>query len=280
MRALGTAVVMVALFLSSSAQATAQEELEQEAPEQTPEEDAPEQSPQEDAARPFVAGSVDVGFLYLRPRFSFGYGKPFGSWLGVDLNPILSSIGLGAYGGARFALPHVNLRVGARYYSAFRRSFLVPSVSYTRVEIEDQAGDVSHYLSVEAELSFSLRAGPGIISAEAAATAVLLVPGNYYVFEETLRTVVAPPWVWRARVGYLFVFGPERRIRVGPVVEVVGVPGREYLSLRAGLTARMPLWDTIEVRATLVPPILSRDELGAHGGDSFLLGIRWRWATG
>ncbi len=263
--------VVAFLLLAGGARASAEE---------IPPSPLPSPLPDEVTNRSFVAGSIDMGFLYLRPRFSFGYGTPFGRWVGVDLNPIASTIGLGAYGGVRLALPQVNLRVGARYYSAFQRSYLTPSTIYTRIDIEDQSGDPSHYLSVEGELSGDLPAGPGKFTAEVAATAVLLVPEGFYVFEETLRTVVAPPWVGRARVGYRFVFGPEGSLQVGPVFEVVWVPGRDYVALRAGLTVRLPLWKSLELRATLVPPISSRDRLGTHGGDTFLLGIRWRWASG
>src|SRR5436190_10279915 len=62
--------------------------------------------------RQFVATTVDVGFVYLRPRLSLGYGRPFTEWIGVDANPIASQNGLGVYGGLRLEIPHLDLRFG------------------------------------------------------------------------------------------------------------------------------------------------------------------------
>src|SRR4051812_9462641 len=39
-------------------------------------------------ARPFVATTFDFGFVYVRPRLSLGYGRPFTQWVGVDLNGV------------------------------------------------------------------------------------------------------------------------------------------------------------------------------------------------
>jgi hypothetical protein len=49
---------------------------------------------------------------------------------------------------------------------------------------------------------------------------------------------------------------------------------------RAGALARVFLSPRFEARGTFVPAIVTPDPLGARGGDAFLLGIRWRWATG
>jgi len=42
------------------------------------------------SARWFVSSEIDTGFLYVRPRFSAGYGRPHDLWVGVDTNPIFS----------------------------------------------------------------------------------------------------------------------------------------------------------------------------------------------
>src|SRR5262245_34225324 len=51
--------------------------------------------------RPFISGAVDLGFLFLRPRFHFGYGRPHFTWIGLEANPLVSSEGIGVYGGLR-----------------------------------------------------------------------------------------------------------------------------------------------------------------------------------
>jgi hypothetical protein len=61
-------------------------------------------------SRGFAATTVDLGFVYLRPRLSLGYGRPFTQWIGVDANPIASQAGLGAYGGLRIEVPHLDFR--------------------------------------------------------------------------------------------------------------------------------------------------------------------------
>src|SRR5688572_23826812 len=38
----------------------------------------------------FGSAELDTGFLYLRPRFSAGYGRPHDTWIGIDTNPIFS----------------------------------------------------------------------------------------------------------------------------------------------------------------------------------------------
>ncbi len=230
--------------------------------------------------RMFAAATVDVGIFYFRPRASLGWGRPHRAWLGVDVNPLVSSEGYGAWGGLRFALPEVDLRVGARHFRTFRRSFLVPRDSYDRVEIELLDGPESVYTSLEAELSWSFPFGAlGQLFGEASVTYVSGVPDGWNVYEERLRLVLEAPWVWRARVGFAVRTALGGRLTVGPVIEVVGNPGRPATILRIGAVARVKLYDDLEVRATLIPAMLSPDNLGLKGGDSFQIGLRWRWAS-
>jgi hypothetical protein len=231
-------------------------------------------------ARWFLATEFDVGFLYVRPRFSFGYGKPHDVWVGIDANPIFSSEGVAGYAGLRFDLPYFNLRVGGRYWYTFQRSFLIPEESYSVEDIELQLGPPSRFLTWEAELTSNVPLGVGAVLVELAGSYVTRVPDPYYVYEETLRVVVEPPWVWRTRVGYMLPLDRDRTIVVGPVAEVVGVPERGTVVYRAGALARVFLSPSLEARGTFVPAIITPDPLGARGGDAFLLGIRWRWATG
>ena len=230
--------------------------------------------------RPFFATSIDVGFLYFRPRVSVGYGLPHSTWIGLDANPIITSEGAGGWIGVRTALPNINLRFGGRYFYAFRRSFLRPQDTYTLTDIEVRSGPDSSYLSLEAELTGNYPMGPGVMHMELAATSVLLVDRGYYVFEETIRVVLDPPYVWRARLGYSLPFGQQGLFRVGAVVELVGIPKRGMFILRGGLIVRVPLFRNLEARGTFIPVWASPDTLGLAGGDSFLVGIRYRWATG
>ena len=236
--------------------------------------------PPDSTTRWFLSTSIDVGFLYFRPRVSTGYGLPFSTWLGLDANPIISAEGAGGWLGVRAALPNINLRFGGRYFHSFRRSRLDPQETYTISDIERRSHPDSSYFSLEAELTGTFPAGPGVVLVELAATSVLGVPTGFFVFEETIRVVVDPPYVWRARVGYSLPFGQDGLFRVGGVVEVVGIPNRGVHILRGGLTVRVPLFRNLEARGTFIPVWASPDTLGLSGGDSFLVGIRYRWATG
>ena len=229
----------------------------------------------------FMSGAIDVGWLYFRPRFSAGYGRPHALWAGFDVNPIFGGSGVGGYAGLRGFHPNIDLRVGGRYFFAFRRSFLEPASSYDHLDVQIRDGPPSRYLSVEAELTWNIPVGFGSIIGEAAGTAILLAPDGFYVFEETLRVVANPPWVWRGRVGYQIRFGPDDAIGFALVGELVGVPERDdALIFRAGGTGGVRLFRDLSIRFRFIPPILSPDRLGAVGGDSYQIGIRYLFATG
>lgn len=227
----------------------------------------------------FLAGENDLGFLYVRPRLSAGYGQPFRKWVGVDANPILSMDGPGIYSGLRAKVPFLDLRVGGRLRTAFERSFLIPDYRYDTEEIESREGPDSHYWSWEAQLTSAIAVGPGAVLAELTGTAVTLVDEGYFVFEETVRAVIDPPWALRGRMGYSLRFMDER-LTVAPVVELLYLPGRDTTMFRGGLLTSFRVDETLAVRAIAVPTLASRDKLGAEGADTFLAGIRWRWATG
>jgi hypothetical protein len=234
----------------------------------------------EGETRAFVAGTLDVGWTYIRPRASFGYGKPFGTWVGVDVNPIISGNGLGAYGGLRVALPRFDLRVGPRYFASFNRNYLNPQTSYNRVDLDSTLGNPARVITYEAEAEASLPVGPGDIVALGSLSYVTGVPAGQLVFEETLRVIVAPPLVWRARGGYVVRFGSSRQHSVGIVADVLDVPKREdSLTVRAGPVIRIVLSRRVEVRGTFIPTLFSPDAIGLVGGDFTELGFRYRWAT-
>lgn len=234
----------------------------------------------EGRTRTFVATTLDVGWTYIRPRASLGYGKPFGAWFGVDLNPIFSGNGIGAYAGLRLALPRFNFRVGPRHFSSFNREYLNRQGSYNRLDLDSTLGDPAHVLTYEAEAEFSFPAGPGDVVGLGSISYVTGVPEGQYVFEETLRVIVAPPLVWRARAGYVIRFGSARQHSVGVVADVLDVPERDdSRTVRVGPIIRVVLSRRVEVRGTFIPTILSPDHLGLVGGDFTELGFRYRWAT-
>ncbi len=232
------------------------------------------------SARPFLATTVDVGFLYLRPRLSVGYGHPFSTWFGIDVNPLVTSTGFGAYGGLRFQIPWFDLRAGARAFEAFEHVYLAPQAHFTSVDLQQTSGATSKYVTLEGELSGAIPAGPGSILLVLTASAVEAVPKGFYVYEETLRVITDPPAIYRARTGYALRLGPEGAARVGVVGELLDLPGRGDLVFRAGVVASFTIDDHLEALGLLVIPVASPDSIGIAGGDFAELGIRYRWATG
>ena len=229
--------------------------------------------------RLFVSAAVDIGFQYLRPRVSAGYGVPHDFWVGADANPIVSGSAAGGYSGLRFAHPMVDLRAGARYYYGFRRSFLRVEDSYDREDIEFRGGDPAQYYVLESELTLTIPVGPGVILSESAVTRSPGVPDDRHVYLESVRVVTDDGWIARQRLGYGLSFLRDGALKIGAVGEVVRIPGRDLTIVRGGAVVRLRLFDDLEVRANLIPVLKSRDSLGASGGDFGQLGIRWRWAT-
>ncbi len=234
----------------------------------------------EGPVRPFIATTFDVGWVYLRPRLSLGYGRPFSSWIGIDVNPLISGNGLGAYSGVRLSLPRVDFRLGARYFGAFTREYLPPQRRYNRLDLDLTISEPSRVLTYEAEIEASFPLGPGDVIGLGSASYVKNVPEGRYVFEETLRVIVDPPLVWRARGGYVVRFGSMKQHSVGIVADVLNVPKRDdSTTVRAGPVVRIVLSRRVEIRGTFVPTIFSPDALGLVGGDFTELGFRYRWAT-
>jgi hypothetical protein len=231
------------------------------------------------ATRWFAGAQIDVGVLYLRPRFQVGWGQPHYNWFGIDANPIVDTKGVGGYLGARLAWPYVDVRAGGRYQYAFVRTFLTRQGSYDQQDIFEHAAERSQYLSLEAQLTGEVPWGPGKLRFEVTGTYITGVPNGLRVFEETRKIVAEPPWLYGGELGYLFEIGASGRFHVGPVAEVLYNPGREALVVRGGVKASLRLWPHWEARATFQPPLYSPDRLGLSGGDSFQLGIRYRWAT-
>ena len=230
--------------------------------------------------RGFISGTLDVGFLFLQPRFHFGYGVPHETWIGAEVDPIISGSGLGAYGGIRGAIPWGDLRVGARYRFNWTRSFLEALDGYDHLQLRDRTGPNANYLSLEAQLSLDIPVESTAFAAELTATYVLPFEEGYYLYEDTLRIItVAPGWVWSVAAGWRFHFGDEDAFSIEPGAEVVHLVDRDDYVLRVGLRAAIRMWPDLSVRLIAMPAVLSPDSLGGAGGHSFLLGIRYRWAT-
>ena len=230
--------------------------------------------------RLFFATILELGYAYVRPRFAVGYGLPYWRWVGVEAYPLISLSGLGQYAGIGASLPGLSLRAGSRYSFPFTRTFLVPRDSFSRTDVDLRQGPRADYLALEAEVTATLPVPAGSLFAIVSGYRTLLVPDGFYLYEESLRSVMKPPYIWRARAGYLLALGRDGAIHVGPTAEVVGLPGREQLVVRAGVLTSLSINAHLEAQASFVPVLVSPDNLGLAGGDFGQLGVRFRWATG
>lgn len=230
--------------------------------------------------RAFVATTVDVGFVYLRPRLSLGYGRPFTEWIGWDANPIAMTSGLGAYTGLRLEIPHLDLRIGPRYFASFNHTYLPAQASYSRLDLESNSGNPSRTLTYEAELDLNFDLGPGRLLLRGSVSYVSGVPDGYNAFEETLHIIVDPPLVWRTRLAYSFAFGGRKQHGIGAAVDLLDVPKRDdSRTIRIGPLVRLALSRRVDVRGSFIFTVVSPDRIGLAGGDFTELGIRYRWAS-
>jgi hypothetical protein len=216
----------------------------------------------------------------LKPRLALGYGKPFSIWGGIEAVPLVTPDYTGAYSGLHLQIDWFDVRAGARIVHAFLHQFLTPMPSYNLVDLAEDTGHPSNYLDLEAEVAADIPAGPGSLVVVGTASSIQLVPGAYYVYDEALRSVISPPPVYRARLGYKLAFMPEKNARLGLVGEVLEIPDRHAQVYRVGLTGTFDVDDHLQAVATVVAPVYGPDSLGFLGADYTELGIRYRWATG
>lgn len=228
----------------------------------------------------FLATTVDMGFVYLRPRASVGYGRPYTQWVGIDANPIAKTSGLGLYGGARLEIPHFDLRIGSRYFYSFEYSYLEPQARYERIELERRAESHASTLTHEAELDITADLGPGKLLLRGSVSYVTGVPEGKLVYEDTLHIIVDPPLVWRTRLSWVYTFGLRKQHSIGPAVDLLDVPKRENSrTVRVGPILRMQLSRRVDVRGSFIFTVFSPDRIGLRGGDFTELGLRYRWAS-
>jgi hypothetical protein len=231
-------------------------------------------------ARPFLAGTIDVGYLYLKPRLQAGFGKPFSSWIGLEAAPIASSTEIAAYGGFRALFGPFDLRSGARYNFPYDYQYLPQQDAYSRLELESTVGGRSTYTALETELKTAIQVGPGSIIGIAGFFYVVGVPSGFDLYEETLHTIMRPPVEWWGRGGYDLHFGTQGQHGIALVGDVLYSPERDVATVRAGLLLHIAFSHHFEIRGTFVPTVWSRDSIGLAGDDFTELGLRYRWATG
>ncbi len=229
----------------------------------------------------FAAAALEAGVPYYRTGVTLGYGRPHWRWAGLWGWSQLSPSGPASYLGLRGVLPNLELRAGGRYVVSANQHFLPREDSYQRTDLEVATTGRSRYLSGEAELVARVELAYGSFFAVASGYYLAGVPAGELLFEETLKVVALPPWLFRARGGYLFhVTGVASPLKVGLTGEIIGVPGRSASVARVGPALSVSITDHLEATGTLLVVVSSPDNLGLAGADFGQIGLRYRWATG
>lgn len=228
--------------------------------------------------RLFVSARIDGGFFFLRPRVSFGYGKPHYSWLGFDLVPIVSTSAIGAYSGPRLEREFFTVRAGLLYQYSYNRSYLPREESYDKHDIDTLEGPRAQYLLPDAELEFYYPLGPGRVRTETQLLYAARIPDGERFYIDTLRVVAGEGITLRARLGYEYFF-PRTTIGIQPAVEVVWLDDRDQAIVRGGALFRWLLADEFQLRMNVLPVFYSPDSLGRAGAELFDIVLRWTWAS-
>ncbi|MBI3203843.1 MAG: hypothetical protein HYZ29_20050 [Myxococcales bacterium] len=230
-------------------------------------------------SRPFVAATLELGWTYVRPELAVGFGRPFHRWMGLDLKPLVTTTGAGFYGGLRGSVPFLDLRAGVRHFEPFEHTLLREAEHHQRAELDTPSGPEPEPYSIESELSGSIAVPGGGPFWLAGIYYVSNVQQGFHLYEESLKVIIDPPWVFRLRAGYAWRFGPGDAVSLGVAEEIIENPGRPGYVIRAGVIGRVAITEHLDAQLSLLPVIHSPDSIGLAGADFGHLGVRWRWAT-
>jgi hypothetical protein len=230
--------------------------------------------------RPFMAATIDAGVVYLLPRAHFGYGKPHFRWFGAEIGSGISLGSMRSYAGIRGSMPGLDVRVGARYEHPVSQRYLPEQEAFDREELDQVGFSRGVYLAGEAEVTTSIAVPSGSIIGVVTGMYMSSVPDDVYVFEQAMRVVVDPPWMWRLRLGYLYHLGWQGTMKLGVAGEVIHLVERQSFTARLGPAISVALTHHLEAVAAVMIVAHSPDSLGLSGADLGQLGLRYRWATG
>lgn len=226
----------------------------------------------------FVAGRVDGGFLFLRPRVSVGYGRPHFDWIGLDLVPTVQFSAAGGYAGANMEGRFLEIRSGVLYQYSFNRSFLPAAPSYDLQDLDTLDGPRASYFLWDSEFDLYFPIEPVRLRYQVQPVVAYGIPEDHYLYFDSLRVISGRGLTLRQRIGVEF-FWPGTTIGIAPEVEVVWLHERSAAVFRAGGTIRWLLSDEFEVRTSFLPAFVSPDRLGRANSDVLEFALRWRWAT-
>lgn len=230
--------------------------------------------------RPFAAASLDAGVVFFRPTLQLGYGKPHWQWFGLEAYAAVNQSAGSEYVGIAGALPNVSARAGLRYDFPVNQRLLPRLPAYNREDLQHQQGPRSRYVVAEAEIAGAFMIPGGAVLGVLTGYAMPFVRDGYNVFEESLRVVVEPPFVWRGRLGYLYDVDSDGTMRIGMAAEVIHIIERGSVVVRSGPALSIRLTHHLDAIGAAMIVVESPDRLGLVGADFGQIGLRYRWATG
>lgn len=229
-------------------------------------------------SRWYVSSASDAGIVFVRPQLGIGYGSPFWQFVGFETYALATNSFASAYLGYRASLPFLDIETGYRAQYPFDRRFLDRADRHGVGELGLGDGDRRSIYSV-VELAATLTA-PLLHGGAFAEFHPMYVraPRDVHVYEEVLRAVMRPPFAARARLGYVYTFGPDGAYKLGALGELIVLPGRPSNVVRLGPVATIGFSKTLEGIFALTLPVKSPDDLGLYEGSYGFLGVRMRWA--
>lgn len=231
-------------------------------------------------ARWFMSAQADVGFMFLRPTASFGYGRPHDHWAGIDVFPIFSSGQAGLYSGIRYRHPRFEFRTGALYSYSLNHSYLEQKEHYDAHDLEILNGNHAEYIASDSEIIITIPIRKFYFALETQAIFLTGVPQSHFVFVDTLGAVVAPPASFRQLLAAGYAVPGVPGLFVAPAAESVWAPGREQpWVIRAGAIVVFSMYQDLELRTDILPTVWSPDDLGREGSSWLEVNLRFRWAT-
>lgn len=228
-------------------------------------------------ARSFLSARIDAG-LYARATAAAGWGRPHWAWGGAQAYA-MSSRDFGAVaGGLRVNLLAVDLEVDLRRSWSYSHRFLDAQPARSSGELERSGRARAEVTSLDVDLYGVVPTPGGLAIWEVMWVSVLDLPAGTYVYEEWNRVIQGRDAVL-FRAGWL-ALAAHQRLRIGPLVEAVALPGRGAAVWRAGVAGSLRLTSRLDVAGFVAAPLSSPDRLDALDALNGSLALRWTWATG
>jgi hypothetical protein len=226
----------------------------------------------------FVSTITDLGIIYERPRVLLGYGAPHWQYVALDAHWIATNSFTAPYVGWRASLPFLDAMLGARQVFPYDRRVLPVQAGYRGSDLGLRPGARrSSYRAVDFELALFAPVLHGVAYLDFHPVWVDL-PRGVRIYEEVLRSVIAPPFAIGTRGGYLYGVGKSQALKLGVVAEYVILPDRPRNVTRGGPIGVVTLSQHWEAMAFFSAVLDGPDSLGIWHGPYACAGFTHRWA--